>query len=169
MIMTTVNHDATQHDAAYILSSNVMGEVLMPPEALMRFPTPLFGLPDQREYALLPAARAGLWWLQSMTDPGLTFLLADPFVIDESFGVDLGDAERAALHIETPLDAFALVMVTLPDGENDSATANFRAPLVFNLAEQVGMQVVARDEGYSLRRPIEIALFPPQTDGLRMQ
>ena len=151
------------------LSSHVIGDVLMPPEARMRFVVPLFGLPEHHDYALLPAAREGLWWLQALNDPGLAFLLADPFTLDGSYVVDVGDVERDMLRLEEASDALALVMVTLPSGEILDATANFRAPLVFNLRLGRGLQVVARNDAYSLRKPIELGTFPPQPNGLRMQ
>lgn len=151
------------------VSSLVLGDLEVSEHVLMTFDTPLWGFPNHHEYALLPAARNGLWWLQSTLDAGVTFLLADPFVLDSSYGVDLGDTERAALHINEPADAFGLVMLTLPADGSSGATANFRAPLVFNLARRVGMQVVSRDDAHDLRQPVTLDVFPPQENGLRLQ
>ena len=151
------------------VTSLVLGEIEVSAEAVMSFPTPLFGFPDHQEFALLPAARNGLWWLQSMSGDGVTFLLADPFVLDTSYGVDLGDSERIALSIDEPTEAFSLVMLTLPSETGNSATANFRAPLVFNLAGRVGMQVVSRDESHAIRRAVTLNVFPLQADGVRIQ
>ena len=151
------------------ISSLILGELEVARDVVMTFGTPLWGFPANHEYALLPAAREGLWWLQATNDAGVTFLLADPFVLDASYGVDLGDTERTALHIEHPSDALGLVMLTLPSEGNDGATANFRAPLVFNLARRVGMQVVSRDDAHALRRAVNLEVFPPQPNGLRVE
>lgn len=169
--MISVAHDDPRapERTARSISSLVLGDLDVADEVVMSFPTPLWGFPSHGEYALLPAAREGLWWLQSMSDGGLTFLLADPFVLDASYGVDLGETERAALHIEQPSDAFGLVMLTLPAEASDRATANFRAPIVFNLARRVGMQVVSREESHELRRAVSLEVFPPQASGLRLQ
>lgn len=151
------------------IPSLILGELEVPRDVVMHFPTPMWGFPGTSEYALLPAAREGLWWLQSVTDGGVTFLLADPFVLDPSYGVDLGDTEKATLRIEQPSDALGLVMLTLPTDGQDGATANFRAPLVFNVARRVGMQVVSRDDAHQLRQPVSLDVFPPQATGLRLQ
>lgn len=151
------------------ITSLVLGEITVDASVVMSVPTPLFGFPSHTEYALLPAARDGLWWFQSMSDEGVTFLLADPFVLDPSYGVDLGDSERTALHIDEPSDALGLVMLTLPTESAEGATANFRAPLVFNLKRRVGMQVVSRDDAHDLRRPVSLDVFPPQASGVRLQ
>ncbi|MEQ1692636.1 MAG: flagellar assembly protein FliW [Gemmatimonas sp.] len=151
------------------VASLVLGDMEVSPDVVMSFPTPLWGFPDYAEYALVPAAREGLWWMQSMTNEAVTFLLADPFVLDASYGLDLGDTERVALGIEQPTDAFSLVMLTLPNETSEGATANFRAPLVFNLSRRAGMQIVSRDEEHELRRSVTLDVFPPQADGVRVQ
>lgn len=151
------------------VSSAVLGDLEVSADLVMSFPTPLWGFPDYAEYALVPAARDGLWWMQAMTNEAVTFLLADPFVLDAGYGVDLGETERVALGIEQAPDAFSLVMLTLPNDSTDGATANFKAPLVFNLARRAGMQVVSRDETHDLRRAVSLDVFPPQADGVRVQ
>ena len=151
------------------ISSLVLGDVHVSADVVMSFPTPLWGFPDYSEYALLPAARDGLWWMQSMTNEAVTFLLADPFVLDASYGVDLGETERVALSIEQPADSFSLVMLTLPNDTTHGATANFRAPIVFNLVRRVGMQIVSRDEAHELRRVVTLDVFPAQSSDPQTQ
>ena len=169
--MISVAHDEPQTLERTIrsISSLVLGDLDVTDDVVMSFPTPVWGFPSHREFALLPAAREGLWWMQSMAIDGVTFLLADPFVLDASYGVDLGETERVALGIEQPSDAFSLVMLTLPNEAGEVATANFRAPLVFNLARRVGMQVVSRDEKHELRRAVTLDVFPSQPGGLSVQ
>ncbi len=169
--MTSVAYDdpSTLALPARLVSSAILGEIEAGPDVFMAFPAPLWGFAEHTEYALLPAARDGLWWMQSVHDAALIFLLADPFTLDATYGIDLGESERAALDIQVPSDAFGLVMITLPAEGEDGATANFRAPIVFNLAKGTGMQVVSRDDAHSLRRPVTLDVFPPQPDGLRIR
>jgi len=169
MISVAYEDPSVLEPSSRSISSLVLGAIEVTEEVVMAFPTPLFGFPSHAEYALLPAAREGLWWMQSMTDEGVTFLLADPFVLDPGYGVDLGETERAALHIEQPSDAFGLVMLTLPAEGSEGTTANFRAPIVFNLARRTGMQVVSRDDAHELRHPVTLEVFPPQEHGVRLQ
>lgn len=155
--------------AVRTVSSLILGEVVVADDIIMNFPTALWGFPDQHEYALLPGARDGLWWLQSLTDDGTSFVLADPFVLDSTYSVDIGDSEGQALGIEQPSDAFGLVMLSLPATTTEPITANFRAPLVFNLARRAAMQVVSRDDKHELQRVISLDVFPAQSGGVRPQ
>lgn len=144
------------------------GTIEVSASAIMRFPEPIWGFAAYTEYALLPASRAGLWWLIATGDVPCTFVLADPFVINADYAIDLGDSERQALSIHEPSDAFALVMLTLPASPSGSVTANLRAPIVFNLGRQLAAQIVSRDDAHALQHPVDLTVYPPQEGGLRM-
>lgn len=128
----------------------------------VRFPTPLWGIPHARTYALRPAAREGVWWLQSHEEPVTTFVLADPFVVDADYFVDLGDKERAALEAHAADDVIALVILTLPSGPGQPVTGNFRAPVVLNVRAGIGLQVVNRDENQQIARPVNLGAYTPR-------
>lgn len=169
--MTTVLQSDVSVGAVALrcIASSAIGDVDVPSSAIMHFPVPLGGFPDRHEFALLPAARNGLWWLQSTDDPDLTFILGDPFVLDASYEIDLGVADRSTLQIDHETDAFALVMLTLAPHPATATTGNFRAPLVFNLARGRGLQVVSRDDAHNVRRPVDVSVYPSQPIGLRMR
>ena len=152
----------------YTITSPAVGTIEVHGDAVMHFTDALWGFPERTSYALLPAARQGLWWLLSIDEPQTTFVLADPFVDHPDYGVDLGESEREALQIVEPTDALALVMVALPMTASEPVTGNFRAPIVFNVSKGLARQVVNRDEQYSLREPMDLSAFPLAEDGLRL-
>jgi flagellar assembly factor FliW len=51
----------------------------------------------------------------------------------------------------------ALVIVTLPGGDRDSATANLRAPLVVDRANGRGIQLIGIDETWPVVHPFDLA------------
>lgn len=170
MITVAENETLMQDVGLRPVASLILGTMEVPAESLLAFPVPMFGFPNDQEFALLPATREGLWWLQSTADPATTFLLADPFMVDDTFVIDVGESEKRLLAVARPTDVLALVMVTLPAGlAGGAATANFRAPVILNVANGVGMQVVGRDDAQELRRPIALDIFPVQESGVRMQ
>lgn len=143
------------------------GTIEVPEEAMMTFPTGgLFGFEHLTRFVLLPAARQGLWWFIAPNADATTFVLADPFVLDSDYAVDLGEREAAELALDDVNDAFALVMLTLPEGA--VPTANMRAPIVFNLARCLAAQVVSRDESHGLQQPANLALYPLQEGGVSL-
>ena len=152
----------------YTITSPAVGTIEVSGEAVMHFTEALWGFPERTTYALLPAARQGLWWLLSVDEPQTTFVLADPFVGHLDYGIDLGESEREALQIVEPTDALALVLVALPMTPSETVTGNFRAPIVFNISKGLAQQVVNRDEQYSLREPMDLSAYPMAEDGLRL-
>lgn len=135
------------------------GLIEVPADVIMRFVTPMWGFEQHPGFALLPAARQGLWWFISPGDNPATFVLADPFVALEGYSIDLTDQERAELDLQDEGDALALVMLTMPATPSQPVTGNFRAPLVFNLAERRVKQVVVVEEEYGLAQPVDLSLY----------
>ena len=131
---------------------------------VMHFASPLWGFPGCTEYTLQPAAREGVWWLHGATAPFPTFVLGDPFVVDADYALDLSQSDRDRLDIVDPTDVIALVLLALPGTTSGVVTANFRAPLVFNLVKRRAMQIVSSNEGFSLQRPITLAAYAPRED-----
>lgn len=150
------------------LVSAAFGTLMVPEGAMMHFVAPLWGFPEHDTFALLPAAREGLWWLLSASDPALTFLVADPFITDPGYALDINDADERMLGLESPTEALALVLVAFPSGPDEGITANFRAPIVFNLAERTVLQVVSRNDSHDMRHPMDLGAYPMQEGGLSL-
>ena len=158
---------ATQKANDIVEISHPSGPVSIPRDALMHFTTPIWGFEHIDAFALLPAGRQGLWWLISVDKPPVTFILADPFVAQPDYEIDLNDAERDELGLRDENDAIALVMLVMPTTPDQPVTANFRAPLIFNLSENKVKQVVNRNDTYQVAAPVNIAKYAlhPQEDG----
>lgn len=147
--------------AEMVAIAHPFGTIEVAREALMTFPgTGPFGFERQTSFALVPAARQGLWWFMSPTEPPVTFVLADPFVSFPDYELDLGDLEKVQLQIEKPEDVLALVMITMPEG-GAPITANLRAPIVFNVTKRLAAQVVSRDEAHGLAVPVNLGVYAP--------
>ena len=147
-----------QESRGTITIEHPLGVIEVPRDAVMHFTTPMLGF-RHSEYALLPAARKGLWWLIGTGEMPTTFVLADPFVAIADYAVDLNDSEREELALRDEQDALALVLLVMPATPGDHVTGNFRAPLVFNLAERKVKQVVNRDERHGLSERVDLSLY----------
>lgn len=142
------------------IHSSTSGDVVVPASAVMQFVLPLWGFSDERAFALVPAARDGLWWLMGVEAPHTTFVLADPFAAFPEYAVDLSEVDREALELPDASAALVLVMLTLPAVPDVPATANLRAPLVFHVARQHALQVVNPDDRHSLQQPLALSVYP---------
>lgn len=145
-----------EHPGAESSASNTSAVGNLPVE----FCVPLWGLPEQSSYVLWPAAREGVWWMQSNDEAATTFVLADPFMIDTAYAIDLGEKERELLCLEASEDALTLVMLALPPLPGGLVTGNFRAPIVINVRNRTALQVVSRDESHEIQRKVNLGVYP---------
>lgn len=148
--------------------AHTFGTIEAPAEAVMHFVSPMWGFDGHTDFALLPAARQGLWWFISTGDTPTTFVLADPFMAQSDYSIDLNETERDELHLQSESDALALVMLAMPAMAGEAVTANFRAPLVFNVSDRRVKQVVNRDDRYAVAQPIDLSVYPAQENGLQI-
>ena len=154
---------ATLAAPAAPIASDLLGPLDISDEARLTFAAGLYGFADRRDFALVPAGRPGLWWLQSAEDSALVFLLADPFPAFPDYAPDVPDAEAAQLGASfgdasghaPPADLAVLVVVTLGRA-GGPATANLQAPVLVHLGTGQGRQVVLPDASLGVQMPIAI-------------
>lgn len=142
---------------AVVVPSAVLGPVEVRDADRIAFPAGLYGFPEAHEFALVPAGRPGLCWLQSTVEPALVFLLADPFAAFPGYAPDVPDAELTALGggLAPAAERVALfAIVTLGDG--GAATANLRAPVVVDTRARRGRQVVLPAERRGVAEPFAL-------------
>jgi flagellar assembly factor FliW len=150
----------------HAVSTRLFGDLEVAEQAIHHFADGLLGFEQHTSFALLPAMRDGLWWLQSLDAPALSFLLVDPFVVAPGYEVDVSPGDARSVGLASPDDALVLAIAVLPATAGGAATCNLRAPLLFNLRERRGRQVVSRVEAHGLMVPVDLSSLPPRADGL---
>ena len=146
------------------VDSLVLGQLQVPATSVFQFPDGLHGFETFTEFALVPAAREGLFWLQALASREVVFLLIDPFVASPGFEVDLGMSERASLQLDNPMDVLVLAIVTLPAGTEAVPTANFRGPIVLNARVRVASQIMSAVQGHEVRTPVDLHALPARAE-----
>jgi flagellar assembly factor FliW len=145
---------------ATVVIDHPEGQLEVPVSAVVRLVEPLYGFPERLDYALIPAAREGLWWFISVEQPTATFIVADPFPGKPDYQVELAAPDLEGLHADGPNDVLALVLLDLNMSEGKSVTANMRAPLLLNLHAHAAKQALLADERLSLTEPFSLAAYP---------
>ncbi len=129
------------------------GEVEYDPDNLLHFPAGLIGLPNLRHFIVMPNKKQGpLFWIQSVDEPDIAFVLTDPtnFFLDYLVAPDT--AERQILHIDDKDECFVLTVVTVPPDQN--ITMNLAAPILFAPKANRAIQVILEGTTYSSKTPL---------------
>ncbi|HEX5470630.1 MAG TPA: flagellar assembly protein FliW [Lacipirellulaceae bacterium] len=126
------------------ISTMRFGSLAIDEGDLLNFDDGLIGMEDCRRWVLLAdAENSALGWLQSIERPEVALGVVSPRRFVPNYQVRVGKREIAPLGLENPNDAQVLVIVSHASG---ALALNLKAPLVINLVDHVGRQIVARDE-----------------------
>jgi len=121
----------------------------LPEDRVLTFPRGLIGFMGHREFTLIQLREDSPFLvLQSLSDPSLGLLVADPYTFMTEYEVVIGDADRKLLGIETREQATILVTVTIPQGMPERTTLNLSGPIVVNNEARIGLQIPQTDSSY---------------------
>ncbi len=128
------------------------GTVEVSDDRILSFPAGLLGFSSFTSFALLqPDQDAVFYWLQSTDSPELAFVVTDPALWCEEYEATVRQDHMDILDLNGVEDARVFVIVNKYD---DSLTANIQGPLVVNLRNRRGMQIVLADQRWTTRREI---------------
>lgn len=116
------------------------------------FPNGIIGFPEVREYCLVdPGDDTLILWLQSLNPEfDIAFPVLEPKIFKRDYAVSLSGADRRELQAEKTEHCAVLCILTITD-DITQMTANLKAPLVLNLDQQIGKQVVLQENEYQIR------------------
>jgi len=121
--------------------------------ANIELPQGLIGLPRHQRFSLVAGARRGFFWLQSVDEPGLGFVLVDPFLHFDGYEVDIQPTDHADLGPFDRSELLVLTVVALGDAKSETPTTNLRGPIAFNLRTRQAKQLVLSDPDIDLNAP----------------
>lgn len=128
-------------DEVMIIQSR-LGEREVRLDKVIHFPRGVIGFETAREFTLLQIQEnAPLLVLQSMEEPTLGLLVADPFVFLPDYNLTVSDAEQQILQAEGVEDLAVLITVTIPPGKPEEMALNLLGPIVLNHRARIGLQV----------------------------
>ena len=119
------------------------GTVTIDDDDVLTFVDGLIGMEDCRRWALLAdAENSALGWLQSLDRPDVALAVVSPrrFVADYRVRVARRDVEPLGLAAATDAQVLAIV-----NQAGDSLALNLKAPLVIQVSNRLGRQIVAKD------------------------
>lgn len=93
-------------------------------------------------------------WLQSVEEPGLAFLVVDPNAYVEDYSPEITNSDVRSLGLSESTAHLVYTTASIPGGVVEEMTLNLAAPIVLNLEERIGKQVVLEGEAYNIRHRV---------------
>ena len=139
------------------------GKLAVEDERIITFPGGLLGFPDHTRFALIQTGEENyFFWLQSVDEPNLAFVVADPAIFFKGYEVPLRDETRQELQLgeEEGAETFLQVFV-ICNKVGEWLTGNLLGPLVVNAQNRLGQQVVLTEKKWTTRQPLIRLEAPP--------
>lgn len=127
------------------------GELEVGSDEIINFPEGVLGFPELHRYCLVdPGDDTLILWLQSLESPEIAFPVLEPKIFKEDYIVKLSGQELKQLKLDNINQSIVFTILTIPR-DVTQMTANLKAPVVVNLKDQVGRQVVLQENEYTLK------------------
>lgn len=128
------------------------GVVEIAEDRVITFPKGLLGFGQMKRYCLLePGNDSCFFWLQSLDDPTLAFVVTDPSFFVPEYSVPFREEQMLGLNLARLEDAQVFVIVNKVDQQ---LTGNLQGPLVINTLTRTGEQVVLAEKRWTTRHPL---------------
>lgn len=136
------------------IQSAALGEVEIDPDKIVSFTQGMPGFEEAKSFVMLqPDPSLPFSYLQAVDRPEVAFLLTDPFLFFKEYDLKLSQETLDELQIQQEQDVQVWAVVTLRENVQ-TATMNLLAPVILNVRERVGRQLVLTQSGYSTRQPL---------------
>jgi len=103
-------------------------------------------------FQLMQEEESPFFLIQSTEEKDIGFWVVNPFSFFPEYQFTLSDVSKEALHLseESPIAVFSIVTIR----DNNQATVNLKAPIVINLTNRMGRQVILPEDTYPIRQPL---------------
>ncbi len=136
------------------------GLVTIAEDRIITFNKGLLGFGNFTRFCLLePADDACFFWLQSVEEPSLAFVVTDPAFFVPDFNVPIRPEQMGDLTLASLADAQVFVIVNKID---QALTGNLQGPLVINTLTRNGEQFVLAEKRWTTRHPLMRVGAPQQ-------
>ena len=121
---------------------------------ILFFPQGILGFGDLKRYVILDHDReVPFKWMQAVDDPDVAFVVTDPQWILPGYRVVIRQEVLAELKPRRMEDLILLVILTIPPGAPERATANLQGPIIVNVENRLAKQIVLVRQ-YTTRYPL---------------
>jgi len=134
------------------LQTRHFGTIDVNEKEIIFFPSGLPGFENVKKYILLGKQEtdALFFWLQSVDDPGLAFVVTDPFLIHPDYYVDVDDEDIDEIGVKDSEQILTLAIANVPTDIRDM-TVNLKAPIVINMENNMGKQIIMKNETFPVK------------------
>lgn len=133
-----------------IVDSKPFGAIEVDERQILYFPYGILGFEHLRKFALLDATQPPFYWLQSLEQQEIAFVLIDPAIFRPDYDPDIQKEDQLDIGIKNDQDRLIFSIVTIP-GNQEMMTANLQGPIVVNKHTKQSRQCISSDSRWKVK------------------
>ena len=134
------------------IQTSRFGRMTVDDQRVMTFARGLLGFPNHSRFALIQTGEENyFFWLQSIDDPNLAFVVTDPTIFFKDYEVPVREETQADLELTDIDHAQVFVICNKVD---EWLTGNLLGPIVVNAQNRLATQVVLTEKKWTTRQPL---------------
>lgn len=137
------------------LNTKDFGEIEIHEQNIIHFPEGILGFEDERQFVIInnEDEQNPFHWLQSIQTPELAFVIINPFFVYPNYDIVIPKSVQEKLKIRTEKDVAVYSIVVVPENV-EKMTTNLLGPIIINVNEKLGKQVILDDDRYTTKHYI---------------
>lgn len=134
------------------IETRLFGKIEISDKDILIFKEGIPGFEDFNKFVLLDIEDSKLKCLQSVENKDVCLILINPFDYFLDYEIKLSTDDISKLKILKEQDVLVFNVLNIKE---DRITANMLAPIVINVINNLGMQIILQDSNYSIRQEIK--------------
>ncbi|MBU3135998.1 flagellar assembly protein FliW [Clostridium gasigenes] len=135
------------------LISTVHGKIQYKAEEVITFKNGIPGCEEYKTYVIKEIEESPFKILQSVQNNELAFIIISPFDVVADYEIKLSEEIIKNIKIENSKDVMLYSIVNV-SSKVENITTNLRAPLVLNIKEKFGEQLIVDKDVYKIKHPL---------------
>lgn len=136
------------------LKTRYHGTIEYDEKEVIKFEKGLPGFEELKKFIIFPVEEDSPFnILHSIEDDEVGFTVVSPFYVDSGYEFNVDDDKIKGLKIKGYDDLLILCTLTL-NSDIKKITANMKAPIIINIKEKLGEQIVLDSEKYLIKYPV---------------
>lgn len=135
-----------------ILNTSRFGEIEVDDNLIFDFIEPILGYDHLKKFVMIDnSPESPFKWLQSLEDGNVAFPVTFPAYFGIDYQYTLPDDKAAKLGIKDAESVFSFNIVCIPQGNPQNSTVNLVGPIVINIENKKGLQLVLADSKFTVK------------------
>ena len=150
------------------IKSKSFGELEFEEEAILEFPEGIIGFEKLKKWILIEnPSMEPFKWIQSVEDSNIALMVIDPHLIKSNYKMAIPTVEHQKIGLETleVRENWITFCVVVPKKEITESIVNLKAPILINLKDKIGKQIILLNDDYD----VEEKLFSAETIKVRQE